>query len=194
MINSIKDLVQMSKQLQRLNEKIEGYHQEIDSLNEAVGGLKKEVDGISKSTKEIKDEASSAVSAINREVVDLRKTNEQFKKSIYDFTVIKKEIQKDILSKFDTKLKEELVTTSRELRHSVNDYNELRDGLKSTSKEVEEISSKCIRLQKIMDQVKEQDFQCVDFTKKVEDLSREKLSLLRKLDSMERLVARSRRK
>ncbi len=194
MISKIRNIVSIGKSLETLNKKVGSYETEVESLSSSMRSFKEEISILRNDVKEVTSTQHEFLKSFREEMKHIKDTREQFSKTVYDFSVLKKEMQKEILQKFDTKLQEELIDHCKELEHSMEKYNNLKDTLHNNGKSFKEATEQMERLKSIASGIKNADFEFSSFAKQLKSAQDDKLALQRKIDSLERLVSRIRRK
>ncbi|MBI2576705.1 hypothetical protein HYV84_05820 [Candidatus Woesearchaeota archaeon] len=186
MIQKIKNLLQVGEQVDALTF-------QMGSQKASFDGMAKQLGDISSSLIELKEKQKEFVGILQSDVGLLQETKEDFKKELYDFKLLKSQLQEQILKQFEEELAKDLTTNREQLSHDTEEYQKMREQLQSL---ISKISQSGADLQKFLDigrQIKKEDFMLGDFAKNIQQSEREKRELLMKIDALERLISKMRR-
>ena len=118
---------------------------------------------------------------------------EDFEKSLYDFRLLSSDLQKKLLDKFDEEIKKEVHGYFEGLKGELGEYRDLKEKVNTMAQDLDKASSELEKFNKIAAQIQTGDFELSKHAKKLEDMDAEKLELMRKIDTLERLLAKMRR-
>ena len=114
-------------------------------------------------------------------------------KEVYDFKLLKAQLQKKLLDKFEEELKQELTLNMEVLRKDISDYEEMKNSVKEMLKKTELAKQEMGKWLDISGSIKAADFELHRFARQLQQADSEKLELMRKIDTLERLVSKMRR-
>ena len=194
MISNIKHVATLGKNLSELNSKVSSYGEEIASLKQSLDSVSESVREIQADLERANRNQAESLATFNKRMQDIKEISDQFKKSVYDFSVLKKDMQNEILSKFDTRLREELIRHSESLSHSMEEYDKLRSAVHDQGRLFKDLTKETEKLCGIAAGLKKSDFEFTRYADRIRKTEQEKTELLRKIDALERLAARLRRK
>ncbi|MEA2036203.1 MAG: hypothetical protein U9O94_01740 [Nanoarchaeota archaeon] len=186
MIQKIKDLMQ-TKEL------IDDITKNVKDNSSCVKDLKEELNDLNKSLKEIRDNQKEFLESFkdNLDVID--ESKESLKKEVYDFRLLKAQMQKNILSKFEDELDSQLKVYSEKLKNDIDEYNKLKEQAGSILSEIKKVSNEVNKFTEISKNIKKEDFELEKFGTQLLEMDKEKLELMRKIDTLERLISKMRR-
>lgn len=118
---------------------------------------------------------------------------EEMSKEVYDFKLLKSQLSKKLLDKFEEELKEELKVNVDSLRKDMQDYTEMNSSVKDLLRKTEFTKQEMGKWIEISSHVKASDFELSKFAGQLRNADSEKLELLRKIDTLERMVSKMRR-
>ncbi|HII65047.1 TPA: hypothetical protein HA280_06040 [Candidatus Woesearchaeota archaeon] len=118
---------------------------------------------------------------------------EDLSKEVYDFKLLKAQLQKKLLDKFEEELKQELTLNMEVLRKDISDYEEMKNSVKEMLKKTELVKQEMGKWLDISGSIKAADFELHRFARQLQQADSEKLELMRKIDTLERLVSKMRR-
>ena len=186
MLQKIKDLMQIKELIDSINMKVGEHSKSVDSLKEQLSFL-------SNGLKEVKNSQAEFLTNFRDNLDVINDSKESLKKEVYDFRLLKAQTQKNILQKFEDELSKELKLYSEKLRNDLNEYNKLKEQTASILMQIKGLSGEIGRFTEISKNIKERDFQLNHFAAKLQEGDKEKLQLMKKIDTLERLIAKMRR-
>jgi chromosome segregation ATPase len=187
MIKKIKNLMAINEQIEVVNNTVKEHSKSVEQLKETVSALQTSMHEMKSNNEEFAKLFSQNLNIINT-------SKEELKKEIYDFKLLKTQMQKKLLEKFETELGNHLCINSEKLQNDLNEYNQLKDKVSSTITNIEGLSLEINKFSDISKSIKKEDFELTQFNKQMQDTDKEKLELMRKIDNLERLIAKMRRR
>jgi hypothetical protein len=170
MLQKIKDLMKVKEDIDLINKNIE-------ENNKIISELKDEL-----------------VKNFKENLFVIKNLKEDFGKEIYEFKLLKAQLQKKILDRFEEELQKDLEVNRQALRKDTEDYNELRKKAAEVLSRLNLTSGEVNKFIEISKSIKKEDFELTKFARHLLDMDREKLELMRKIDTLERLVSKIRRR
>ncbi len=178
--------------------------EEVGKINEKLNLTTSSVRNLQNELELLREESHEHVKNINEknneffrnfdENVNLMKNiKENFEKELFDFKLLKSQTQKKILEKFEEELQKELNIKLEGLNKDADQYNELKGQISNITLKVNDLSEEMNKFLAISKNIKERDFEMTHFAKQLIDMDKEKLELMRKIDTMQKLVGRMRR-
>ena len=177
----------------QIKELLDDISEKVNKHNTTVTSLKLEFDSMKQDMGEIKTTNAELLKNLNENLDVIKQTKEDFEKEFYDFKLLKSDTQKNILKKFDEELQKELVTHSEKLKKDADEYVKLKDQVATLVKSTSIVNDEVAKFKAISQSIKEEDFELTKFANQLLELDKEKLELMRKIDALERLVAKMRR-
>ena len=116
------------------------------------------------------------------------------KVTVVEFKLLKGQLQRKILDKFEEELQKDLEVNREALKKDTQDYNELRKKVAEILSRLNMTSEEINKFTEISKSIRKEDFELTKFARHLIDMDREKLELMRKIDTLERLVSKIRRK
>lgn len=190
-------MLQKIKELMRVKE-------EIDKINEGLSSTTNAVKNFQNELELLREESHEHVKRINEknteffknfdENIDIMKNvRDSFQKELFDFKLLKSQIQKKLIEKFEEELQKELKIRLENLNKDAEEYNDLKKQMGNISLKINSLSEEMNKFLGISKNLKERDFEMTHFAKQLLEMDKEKLELMRKIDTLERLVSRMRR-
>ena len=187
MITKIKELMDVKRNLEELNKSVSGNNKTISELKDELNELKNELSEIKGSQKEF-------LKAFKDDLGVIHNLRDDFGRELFEFKLLKGQLQRKILDKFEEELQKDLQLNRESLRKDTEDYNELRKKAAEMLSKMNLTSEEISKFLEISRNIKKEDFELTKFARHLIEMDREKLELMRKIDNMERLVSKIRRR
>ena len=186
MLKKIKDLMEIKDIINDMSSKFEDNAKTVMKLSNDIESMNKELDSL-------KDSQRKLVTELKKDSESIRDTKEDFRNEIIDFKLVKSRLEKKLVEKFEEEIKEDLVPRFERLEKHVKGFEDLGDNVALITKRVVGLSSELQKFTDISENIKKGDFELTKFAGHMKGLENEKLELMRKIDTMERLVSKMRR-
>src|SRR3989344_2831652 len=164
MIAKIKELMNVKSDIDEINRNIEENSRLIQDLKVQLESLK-------------------------NDLIEAKKEQ----KELYEFKLLKGQLQRKILDKFEEELQKDLEVNRESLKKDAEDYNELRKKAAEILSRLNLTGEEMGKFLEISKSIKKEDFELTKFARHLIEMDKEKLDLMRKIDSLERLVSKMRR-
>lgn len=190
MIDKIRKTFKSVNEIEDIKNKLASAKKEIEDIKESLvnieKGMKEKSERYEKENKVMLEEKRKAIDVIKSVGVD-------FQKELNDFKTLKNKLQTEIVNQ-----------VARDIRKEMNIYimniKQKIDSLNNAAKDIENISSNSAKtmesidkLRAISSEIKKEDFELVKYAHELHNNDKEKLNLMRKIDVLERLIAKQRR-
>lgn len=187
-------MLQKIKDLMKAKEEIDLINSNIAENNKIVSDLKNELESLKKELAENRKIQDEFLKSFKENLFVIKNLREDFGKEIYEFKLLKSQLQKKILEKFEEELQKDLEVNRESLKKDADDYNELRKKVAEILSRLNLTSDEISKFIEISRSIKKEDFELAKFARHLLDMDREKLELMRKIDTLERLVSKIRRR
>ena len=187
MITKIKELMDVKGNLEELNKNV------LDN-NKTVSELKSELIQLKTELSEIKDHQKEFLKEFKEDLAIIHNLKDDFGRELFEFKLLKGQLQRKILDKFEEELQKDLQLNRETLKKDTEDYNELRKKVNEILSKVNLTSEEIGKFAEISKNIKKEDFELTKFARHLIDMDSEKLELMRKIDTLERLVSKIRRR
>ena len=191
MIQKIKDLMAMNEKIDVIKNNINHTSNSMDSLKAEVQSLKQQ---INENISDISDKNNEFFKNFDENVNLIKNIRHDFEKELFQFKLLKSQMQKQIIEKFEEELGKELKIQIDNLKNDSESYNELKENLNKITDKVNNLGGEISKFTEISRNIKKEDFELTRFADKVLEMDREKLELMNKVDTLERLVSKMRRR
>lgn len=187
MIQKIKELMNVKGDLDLIN-------RNISENNNVISQLKNELEILRKDLAESKKMQDDFLKNFRENLSVIRNLREDFGKELVEFKLLKAQLQRKILDKFEEELQKDLEVNREALRKDAEDYSELRKKAAEILSKLSFTGGEIAKFMDISKSIKKEDFELTKFARQLIDMDREKLELMRKIDNLERLVSKIRRR
>jgi len=190
MIQKIKDLMAIKGHIDVIKNNLNYTTNSVNDLKSEIGTLKEQ---INENISEINNKNNEFLKNFNENVNVIKELRHDFEKELFDFKLLRSQLQKKIIEKFEEEVSKELKIQIDTLKNDSETYNELKENINRITEKVTILSQEINKFIAISSSIKKEDFELTRFTNKVLEMDREKLELMNKIDTLERLVSKIRR-
>ena len=187
MLQKIKDVLKTKEDIDLMNKNIE-------ENNKIISELKVELESLKNELTETKKTQDEFLKNFRENLFVIKNLKDDFGKEIYEFKLLKAQLQKKILEKFEEELQKDLEVNRESLKKDTDDYSELRKKVAEILSRLNLTTEEINKFIEISKSIKKEDFELTKFARQITDMDREKLELMRKIDTLERLVSKIRRR
>ena len=186
-------MINKIKQLMKTDEIIEAINRKIDSTNNNIGELNMKVENSLKEINSLKSEQAELLKALKSNSNETSGIMEALKAEIFEFKLLKSQLQRKLLEKFEEGLKKEMSSGIDIMRRDAEEYNEARKNLNETMKRITSINEDVAKFIDISRSIKKEDFQLSNFAKQVSYADSEKIRLMMRVEQLEGMISKMRR-
>lgn len=187
-------MLQKLKSLMKIKEEIDIINKNIEENSKIVSGLKTELELLRNELSETKAAQQEFLRNFKENLFVIKNLKEDFGKEIYGFKLLKAQLQRKILEKFEEELQKDLEINRTALKKDAEEHGELRKKAAEILLRLSTASQEINKFIEISKNIKKEDFELTKFARHLIDMDREKLELMRKIDSLERMVSKMRRR
>ena len=187
MLQKIRDVLKTKEDIDFINKNLE-------NSNKLTSELKIELESLKKELIENKKIQDDFLKNFKENLFVIKNLREDFGKELYEFKLLKGQLQRKILDKFEEELQKDLEVNREFLRKDTDDYNELRKKVSEILSRLNMTTEEINKFMEISKSIKKEDFELTRFARQLLEMDREKLELMRKIDTLERLVSKVRRR
>ncbi len=187
MIDNIKGLLKIKDEIGDIQQKIDVNKTAVDELTKNMSSFRIELEQANKAQSEMMAELKNQLTSLS----DFRNGLEN---ELYEFKLLKNELQRKVLLKFEEELNKELKAQMENMGKEASNYEELKMKVAATAAKTEKLMQEMDRLVEISSKIRAKDFEMEKFAKQLLDMDKEKLELMKKIDTLERLLAQMQRR
>ena len=182
--------MQIKEEIDKINEKLSSTTESTTNLKNDINALKEQLNS---HVIKINEKSNEFFKNFDENINIIKNARDSFQKELFDFKLLKSQMQRKILEKFEEELQKELQVKLENLNKDAGEYNELKKQITNISLKVNNLSEEINKFLNVSRNIKERDFEMTHFAKQLLEMDGEKLELMRKIDTLERLVGRMRR-
>jgi chromosome segregation ATPase len=186
MISKIRELVHIKEDIKELSNDFSDLKKDVNSFKADIESLKKSVNDSNAKHEDFLKKFEKNLDVINE-------SKEELKKEAYDFKLLKSQLQNKILHKFEEELGKELKVNMDKLKEDYDGYAELKSKVDGLKPKMDELNKEISALSEVSKSIKKEDFELTKFSNQIFKADSEKLELMKKIDTLERLIAKMRR-
>jgi|TARA_B100001971_G_scaffold215114_1_gene257737 chromosome segregation ATPase len=190
MIQKIKDLMTIKEQIDVIKNNLNYTTNSMNDLKTEIGTLKQQ---INENISSINDKNNEFFKNFDENLNLIKNTKQNFEKELFDFKLLKSQMQKRIVEKFEEELDKELKIQMETLKIDAGSYNELKENIAKITDKVNNLSEEINKFTAISSSIKKEDFELTRFANQLREADKEKLELMEKINTLERLVSKMRR-
>lgn len=187
-------MLQKIKDLMKIREDIDVINKNIEENSKIISDLKNDLEALRKELNESKAIQQEFLKNFKENVQIIKNLREDFAKELVEFKLLKGQLQKKILDKFEEELQKDLEVNREALKKDIQDYNALRQKVSEILVRLNLTSEEISKFVEISKNIKKEDFELAKFARHLLEMDKEKLELMRKIDTLERLVSNIRRR
>tara|TARA_Y100000310_G_C20413053_1_gene682985 strand:+ start:34 stop:627 length:594 start_codon:yes stop_codon:yes gene_type:complete len=193
MLNKIKTLIKTDEVVNEINEKIESTSSQVSNLKSTIEDLNSTVTSLNIEIKEMKNANEQLMKSSKISVEASHNALNDLRKEIYDFKLLKSQLQNKVLQKFEEELSTHLTVNTTKLSDDLNKYTEIRNNTTNMLETFLAIKTDITKLKSISEGIRSEDFELNKFANQLIAADNEKLNLMRRIEKLEMLISRMRR-
>jgi methyl-accepting chemotaxis protein len=191
MIDKIKKIWDSANEVDEINSLLKSTKEEVEKMKKSVSELNKNFESKSK----IMDEKIGKIVGDNEAYMQsLKKVSEEFVKELNDFKVMKTKLQRDVIEQVSSDIKKELSMYIMNVKSHIESLNSAAKEIETVAKNSGKMMASMDKLNAISSEIKKEDFELSKHAQMLRQNDHEKLELLRKIDTLERLISQMRRR
>lgn len=190
MIGKIKELMEAKELINKIDEGIKRNDKALKEFKNEINSAKNELKGMKKEFANFDKNSSDFLNEIKKTLAEINKSKEELDREVNDFRLVKSRMQEKIFTDVNTKLKEymeELKTNYSNYKKMEFEFSNLKNMLNALSLEINKFLS-------VSRNIKEKDFEMEKTARELMKLDKEKLELMRKIETLQRIISAERRR
>ncbi|MBS3142976.1 hypothetical protein J4464_06325 [Candidatus Woesearchaeota archaeon] len=193
MLDKIKALLRMKEEISHLHAELKQATAESQRMAEELKLSRTEQEHLKKALDESRKQTESYLKYLQERLREIRVLGHEFRQELTEFKAFKSKLSESLHKDLIAGFREELGKHAERLQTDSRSFNELRAEVMQIAKTTNTAHAEVRKLIDIAQQIKKADFELEKFAKKIFDADREKLELLKQIDTLERLIAKQRR-
>ena len=194
MLNKIKGLMESEEKIREIHDKLNSHNENLTTQSEIIQTMHSEVSNLRTNLTDMHEKNSEHVNQIMQELDDIKNIKSQINDELDDLKLLKTQIKNQLVQELTKDFKTELQANVERIKTDVKSYNDMKQSLHSITSSIEQVKTEINKFNRIAVNIKETDFTLEKNAKKLKDFSDEKYELLKKIDVLERMVGKERRR
>lgn len=190
MIQKIKDLMAIKEHIDVIKNNLNYTTNSVNELKAEIGSLKQHVNN---NMNEIDNKRVEFFENFNENIELMKTIRHDFEKELFQFKLLKTQLQKRLVEKFEEELGKELKLQTDKLRGDADLYNGLKENLVQITGRVNNLGEEINKFVMISRSLKKEDFELTKFSNRLLEMDKEKIELMKRIDTLERLLSKMRR-
>jgi chromosome segregation ATPase len=186
MIKKIRGLLEAKELIDEILEKTKEY-------KDAVFSLKSEIEGLRTALEETKQRQNEFLESFREDLNVIKSSRQELKEEVYNFKLLQDQTRKQILDKFEEEISNNIKDYFEKLKTDADSYEELKEKIVIIARRTSQLSEELDKFNNISRNIKKEDFELTKFANRIFETDKEKLELMKKIDNLERLIAKMRR-
>ncbi len=181
-------------------EKINEMKNLLDSLNGRVQNQNMEIVKLKESNEELTqelDDSRNNIKALSEQLSFLTETfkqiNSEFRSELSDTKLFLSKTKKSLVNDLSAEFSSEMQSCTKAINTDLESFRELKTKIDLMVEDSSNMKSEITKFINIAQTVKKADFDLSKYTKILSEGNQEKLDLMRKVDSLERFIAKQRK-
>lgn len=190
MISRIKSAFKVDELIGKLADSLQTQQEEIKTLAESIKGLKQEFSELAQTTQTTLSKQDLALEKFDRIIDHIEQDKDKLHKSIVEFDIQKSNAGQRIVEQ----LRNDINKFKDMLRTDVSAYDKLKTDINLVARDIDRTRAEISKFHEISKTIKSSDFEMTKYIRNVQEMDREKLALMKKIDGLERMIAKERRR
>lgn len=186
MIQKIKDLIAIKGEIDKVKESWNSTKESLESFQQKFDKLHKELE-------EVKNNQTEFLKNFQEKTNETQALNEELKQEVHNFKLLKTQLQNKLIEKFEEELQNELKVNIEKLKSDFCQYNEIQNNVSLLLNKTKTVSEEIAKFSEICKNIKKEDFELEKFANQLRMADKEKLDLMKRIDTLERLISKIRR-
>ena len=184
--NALKDIEEITTLKEEIKKSVKDINEARESITEYKLMLHEEHASLRKEHTKLHAESQKGVQQLHLVLHD-------FEKELATFKTMKSQLQTDTINRVSTDIRKELQVYIVQVKERIQELQGTSDAIKRMSQHTSEILTSMQAVVNIGTTIKKQDFELSKYAQVLRQNDKEKLELMKKIDSLERLIAQMRR-
>ena len=190
-------MLQKIRDLSTVKDKIDSITSAMNQQSETFSALQVEITELKGSFSSMRDtveDQNKELGEFRKQLISINELKNSFEKELYDFKILKTQMTKKVLDKLESEIRTEVKKHLERLKADAQSFVKLRNDIETISGRIVNLSGEVEKFNTIASHIKAKDFELEKYAKELSKIEREKIMLLRKIDSLERLVSKARKR
>ncbi|MCF7798547.1 hypothetical protein K9M74_01450 [Candidatus Woesearchaeota archaeon] len=182
------------EQVQELQNQIKDAQRDVKHVSRHIAEQKEDVDKLIKQVKQIGNLQTEMLAKMQEATEHLVIASKDFEKAATNISLIRPALEKKMIENFSSAIEQELANTTNKIHAQAAGFNAAKDVFKNHAKTSSDALKDINKLHDAIKNIKAADFELEMHAKRLETNDQEKLRLMAKIDQLERMLAKMKRK
>ena len=175
-----QDITEKAEETKRLQEDTKAQRSSIQEQQAFLEKLSKKQDDL--------------LGTFSGEIDTLRRTNEQAKVEVHNLKTARVELKDDVVERFQQQLSKSLKAMEGKLEADTGRIDALSESFQAITKELKDARAQIGKFKDLAETIKESDYRLKEHAKALEQADQEKLRLMKRVDELESMMAKMKRR
>lgn len=176
--------------IDKLNSNIQNNIKVVNELTKEISGLRENFSVIKE---QINKDSGEMVDSLKEKIDTISNLKSDFEQEITNFKIFLSNQKKGMLEDLTKEFRDEMLNHMNNLKGDISSYNELKQQVSAVLSQTTTLTEEIQKLKEISRNIRKEDFELSKFVDKVTEMDKEKLRLMKEIDTLQRLIAKSRR-
>ncbi|MFT4297778.1 MAG: hypothetical protein ACMXX5_01150 [Candidatus Woesearchaeota archaeon] len=190
MIDKIKQILKSANEIEECKNELKSAKKEMQNCIKCMNDIEKSYSECNQT--QLKDN-EKVINSKKEAVDEIKNVAKEFQKELNDFKIIKTKLKTEIIEKVSLDIRKELDVYIMNIKQKIESLNQAAKEIEKISKDTGLITDEVKKIKEISAGIKKQDFELTKYANELRKNDSEKLNLMRKIDSLERLISKMRR-
>lgn len=182
-----------SKAQEQLEEQFKQTQRRVKTLGENVKNGQEATKRLTKDIRELHTQQQDLHKQLTDAVKSFKETADQVNTVIIDLKLLRPRLEKKMQEDFSSAVEQELANTTNKIEAQAAGFNHAKDVFSKYIATTQDVGNEMQKFLLIAKQLDEKDFALENYAKRLEQTDAEKLRLLKRIDELERLLAKMKR-
>ncbi len=189
LIEKIRGILQLKELITGLTKQVNHNEKSVEDLSGNITKLQEHVSDLSVEIKTVKKSKEKYMEGFDSESKRVKETADRLNNCVNSINLALRQMPNDIFHQ----LRQEMDESIKKVKLELDSYNNLKKEMSGINSEVKETRKELNKFKEISSKLKSADFDLTKYQKILEENDREKLQLMKKIDTLERLISKMRR-
>ncbi|MCA9478451.1 MAG: hypothetical protein KC535_04870 [Nanoarchaeota archaeon] len=193
-LNKIKNMLSHDEVIEALENKVKESLEKVNALTSTIDQWQEEQKKLSELTTHLLKDQQKLTKQVQKSQEQIEIAQEKLNRAVSEILIFKPKLEKDLAGKFEQTLQKQLDEATKDLNVDVDEHKKAQDILSRTQESQKQLLKEITSLQDIAKHLKAEDFALSKHAKELHLKDQEKLRLLKRVDDLEKLLAKMKRK
>ncbi|MBS3121779.1 hypothetical protein J4434_02765 [Candidatus Woesearchaeota archaeon] len=194
MFSKIKGLMESEEKISEIHGQLTTHCDTLKQQTEIIKELHNEITNLKTNFTNFHSENSNHLNQFQQELGEIKNTRNNISEELNELKLLKTHIKQRLVEELTNEFKTELKSEVERIKTDVKSYNDLKQTLQGVVITIANLKGEIEKFNNIAKDVKEKDFLLERHAKQLQNFADEKVELLQKINTLERLIGKERRR